>query len=88
MNQRQNGFQELDIVAMVEGVTKYAQRLETSKDLPAILQEAWNISLAGRRGPVLIDIPINLQQEASIRYERNTGTSLPNEYLNHSSMKN
>jgi acetolactate synthase-1/2/3 large subunit len=85
-NQRQNGFQELDIVTMVEGITKYAQRLETSKDLPALLQEAWDISLAGRRGPVLIDIPINLQQEASIRYERNTGTSLPNEFLNHDSL--
>jgi acetolactate synthase-1/2/3 large subunit len=76
-HQRQNGFQELDIVSMVEGVTKYAYRLESSKDLPAKLDEAWNISISGRRGPVLLDIPINLQQETSIRYVENSTSAIP-----------
>ena len=61
--QRQNGFQELDIVDAVRGITKSAVQINSSTDLNATLNDAWQIALSGRPGPVLIDIPIDVQQE-------------------------
>ena len=61
-NQRQNGFQELDIVSMVKGITKYAVQVTTANELVEALDFAWQTALEGRSGPVLIDIPIDLQQ--------------------------
>ncbi len=60
--QRQNGFQELDIVSMVLGITKFAVRVENVNDLQTIFNDAWRIASEGRPGPVLIDIPIDIQQ--------------------------
>jgi len=65
--QRQNGFQELDIVKATEGLTKYAVRLEDAKQFPELLDHAWTIAVEGRPGPVLIDIPIDLQQQNCIQ---------------------
>lgn len=61
--QRQNGFQELDITTMVQGITKRAILVNSSTDLLAELNTAWRIAHEGRPGPVLIDIPIDVQQE-------------------------
>lgn len=60
--QRQNGFQELDIVSMVKNITKYAIQVTTPRELIIELERAWAISIQGRPGPVLIDIPIDVQQ--------------------------
>lgn len=60
--QRQNGFQELDIVQVVKGVTKHAIQVRNVEDLVSELERAWNLSVEGRPGPVLIDIPIDVQQ--------------------------
>jgi acetolactate synthase-1/2/3 large subunit len=61
--QRQNGFQELNIVEAVRGVTKYAIQIGSNTDLNSVLNEAWETATTGRPGPVLIDIPIDVQQE-------------------------
>jgi acetolactate synthase-1/2/3 large subunit len=61
--QRQNGFQELDIVDAVRGITKSAVQINSNTNLNATLNDAWQIALSGRPGPVLIDIPIDVQQE-------------------------
>ena len=60
--QRQNGFQELDIVSAVLDITKYAKQIQTASEIPKVLEDAWNSTLEGRPGPALIDIPINIQQ--------------------------
>ena len=60
--QRQNGFQELDIVSAAKGVTKFSHQVSSADEFPDVLERAWKIALEGRPGPVLIDIPINLQQ--------------------------
>lgn len=60
--QRQNGFQELDIVQVVGSITKHAVQVRSSEELIRELDNAWNIALEGRPGPVLIDIPIDVQQ--------------------------
>ena len=62
-NQRQNGFQELDICEMAKTITKKVYRPTTAKEAFRALEEGWLLAQDGRQGPVLIDIPINLQQE-------------------------
>jgi acetolactate synthase-1/2/3 large subunit len=61
--QRQNGFQELNIVEAVKGITKFAIQIDSDTDLNSVLNEAWETATTGRPGPVLIDIPIDVQQE-------------------------
>lgn len=62
-NQRQNGFQELDICEMAKFITKKVYRPKTAAEVLIALNEGWILCQAGRQGPVLIDIPINLQQD-------------------------
>lgn len=59
---RQAGFQETDIVGMVKGITKFAKRVESVEDLAESLVDALFFSLEGRMGPVLIDVPMNIQK--------------------------
>jgi acetolactate synthase-1/2/3 large subunit len=61
--QRQNGFQELDIVDMVKNITKYSLRVDSKTDLYEELNKMWATAISGRPGPVLLDIPIDVQQE-------------------------
>lgn len=58
---RQLGFQETDIVAMAEPITKAAVRVERPEEVPAVLASAFELALAGRPGPVLVDIPMDVQ---------------------------
>ena len=60
---RQIGFQETDIVSMVRPITKAAFAIKSAKEIPSIFEEAYKITLSGRPGPVLIDIPMNIQNE-------------------------
>ena len=60
--QRQNGFQELDVVAMVKDITKATFSPKTAQEAIDSLHEAWEIANQGRFGPVLIDLPIDIQQ--------------------------
>lgn len=57
---RQRGFQETDIVSMVKPVTKYAVRVDDKEKLKWYLEYAFDIALNGRKGPVLLDIPMNI----------------------------
>ena len=59
---RQVGFQETDIVSMAEPVTKYAVMIDEAKDVKYILEKAYHTCLEGRPGPVLLDIPLNIQK--------------------------
>jgi acetolactate synthase-1/2/3 large subunit len=60
---RQSGFQETDIVAIAEPITKAAVRVTNAAELPAVLAEAFRLALSGRMGPVLLDIPMNIQRD-------------------------
>lgn len=62
--QRQNGFQELDICAVANPITKKTWRITNSAEVPIVLKEAWRLATAGRPGPVLIDLPIDIQQQS------------------------
>ena len=60
---RQAGFQETDIVSMVRPITKFAKRVTSIQDLCATLIQGLEIATQGRMGPVLIDVPMNIQKE-------------------------
>jgi len=60
---RQAGFQETDIVGMVKSITKWAHKVESIDDLVKSLNFGLIESTSGRMGPVLIDIPMNIQKQ-------------------------
>ena len=61
-----DAFQESDIVGITVPITKMNYLVQNIKDLPRILKEAYYIASTGRPGPVLIDIPKDIQlQEIS-----------------------
>jgi len=60
---RQLGFQETDVISIFKSITKYAVQLKKSSDIKKVLQEAIFFAFDGRQGPVLIDIPDDLQRE-------------------------
>jgi len=59
---RQLGFQETDIVAMAAPITKACFQVERANQIEEIMYRAFEIAMSGRPGPVLIDIPMNLQR--------------------------
>jgi acetolactate synthase-1/2/3 large subunit len=59
---RQLGFQETDIAAMAKPITKAAWRVRTEEELPRLVLDAFKLACSGRPGPVLIDIPMDLQR--------------------------
>lgn len=57
-------FQEADITGAVESFVKYSYLVRNAADIPRIFKEAFYVANTGRKGPVLIDIPIDVQQTA------------------------
>lgn len=56
-------FQEADITGAAEPFTKYSYLVKDAEDLPRVIKEAFHIASTGRPGPVLIDIPVNVQHQ-------------------------
>lgn len=54
-------FQEADITGAAEPFTKYSYLVKDPADIPRIVNEAFYIAGSGRPGPVLIDLPIDIQ---------------------------
>lgn len=65
---RQLGFQETDILSMVKPITKLAVQIKNPQDIIEQLNLAFLTSISGRPGPVLIDIPMNIQR-SQIKFE-------------------
>lgn len=60
-------FQEADITGAVESFVKYSYLVKNVEDIPRIFKEAFHIANTGRKGPVLIDVPIDIQN-AELKY--------------------
>jgi acetolactate synthase-1/2/3 large subunit len=56
-----DAFQECDTVGIVTPITKYAFQPMQSQEIPAIVKKAFKIASTGRPGPVLIDLPRDVQ---------------------------
>ena len=70
---RQLGFQETDIVSMARPITKSSTLVADPDQLPRLLDEAFSLAISGRPGPVLLDIPMDVQR-ADIKI---AGLSIP-----------
>ena len=56
-------FQEADISGACESFVKYSYIVRNAEDIPHIVKEAFYIASTGRKGPVLIDFPIDIQNQ-------------------------
>jgi len=61
-----DGFQEADIVGLTRSCTKYNYLVRNVEDLGYIIHEAYHIARSGRPGPVLIDIPKDVQNNLAV----------------------
>lgn len=59
---RQQGFQEMEVVNVVKPITKYAVLLDKAEDIRYELEKAVYIATTGRKGPVVIDLPMNISR--------------------------
>ena len=62
-------FQEADITGAAESFVKYSYLVKNAADIPRIMKEAFHIASTGRKGPVLIDIPIDVQNATLTRFK-------------------
>ena len=60
-NQRQKGFQETDIISMTKDITKYSVSIHDLKFLKYEIEKAIFLANDGRPGPVVIDLPMDMQ---------------------------
>ena len=58
---RQRGFQEVDVVEHMKPITKYAKLVDKPEDIRFELEKAIHIAISGRPGPVVLDVPFNVQ---------------------------
>lgn len=63
---RQNGFQEMDIVSMTRYITKLSVTPNNAETFPELVSRAYNMATIGRKGGVIIDFPLNVQQASII----------------------
>ncbi len=56
-------FQEADITGACESFVKYSYLVKDAADIPRVFKEAFHIANTGRKGPVLIDVPIDVQNQ-------------------------
>jgi acetolactate synthase-1/2/3 large subunit len=61
---KQRGFQEVDTVALMKPITKAAFLVKDVAELPNVLEEAFFLAREGRQGPVVVDLPMNVQRGA------------------------
>ncbi len=62
-------FQEADITGAVESFVKYSYLVKDVNDIPRVFKEAFHIANTGRKGPVLIDVPIDIQNAAIPKFK-------------------
>lgn len=62
-----DAFQEADIVGITRPITKHNYLVTDVDELPVIIKEAFYLAASGRPGPVLIDLPKDIQQASTSR---------------------
>ncbi|WP_443667752.1 glyoxylate carboligase [Kibdelosporangium philippinense] len=72
----QEAFQAVDIVEIAKPVTKWAVQVKEAAQAPWIFREAFRIARSGRPGPVLIDLPLDVQKQ-EIEWDGSIDAPLP-----------
>ena len=73
---RQIGFQEMEVVDLVKPITKYAVLIKDPKKIKYELEKAFYIANTGRKGPVLIDVPDDIQR-MNLNFSNSTSFKKP-----------
>jgi acetolactate synthase-1/2/3 large subunit len=68
-----DAFQETDVLGMVGPITKHSYLVERVEDIEPTIQRAFEVARAGRPGPVLVDIPKDIQLRTAAARPRSTG---------------
>ncbi|MHB1421609.1 MAG: biosynthetic-type acetolactate synthase large subunit [Gemmataceae bacterium] len=72
-----DAFQETPIVEVCRAVTKHHYLVTRTEDLPRVFKEAFHIARTGRPGPVLVDVPKDLQQREIVVRDWDPPMNLP-----------
>ncbi|TCO55087.1 glyoxylate carboligase [Actinocrispum wychmicini] len=72
----QEAFQAVDIVEIAKPVTKWAVQVKEAAQAPWIFREAFRVARSGRPGPVLIDLPLDVQKQ-EIEWDATIDVPLP-----------
>ncbi|WP_017976730.1 glyoxylate carboligase [Actinopolyspora halophila] len=72
----QEAFQAVDIVDVARPVTKWAVQVKEAAQAPWIFREAFRVARSGRQGPVLVDLPLDVQQQ-EIEWDSSIDAPLP-----------
>jgi acetolactate synthase-1/2/3 large subunit len=59
---KQRGFQEVDTIDLMKPIAKAAFQVTDIRELPRIMDEAYALASTGRKGPVVVDLPMNVQR--------------------------
>jgi acetolactate synthase-1/2/3 large subunit len=81
VNVRTYGQQEANIIPVVQSLTKYSAMVTCANEVPAVLEQAIVAALNGRKGPVWIDVPLDIQSARITNFDLPSGlmtTQLPN----------
>ena len=62
-------FQEVDVSGACESFVKFSYIIRKAADIPRVMKEAFHIANTGRKGPVLIDIPIDVQKSEIRKFD-------------------
>lgn len=84
---RQVGPQEINIISMVEGITKYSKTVMDPETIKYELEKAYYEAKSGRPGPVWLDIPLDVQN-AMIDEKKMVGFSIPKIQKNEKCLNN
>ncbi len=86
---RQVGFQETDIVSVVKPVSKYATMIKNPKNIKYELEKSYLLSNSGRKGPVFLDIPLDIQKaEIHVKKLKGIEKNFNKKIFNTSKIKN
>ncbi len=72
-----DAFQETPIVEVCRAVTKHHYLVTRTEDLPRVFKEAFHIAASGRPGPVLVDVPKDVQQREIVVRDWDPPMNLP-----------
>lgn len=72
-----DAFQEADVVGITRSVTKHNYLVKSIEELPQLLKNAFHIAQTGRPGPVLVDIPKDIQKATLPNYVYPSEPDLP-----------
>jgi acetolactate synthase-1/2/3 large subunit len=72
-----DAFQETPIVEVCRAVTKHHYLVQRTEDLPRVFKEAFHVASTGRPGPVLVDVPKDVQQREIVVGDWNPPMNLP-----------